>query len=124
MQGMEKKICDALRKRRKKMKLSTEEISERLGIGKVTYENWEAGKTIPKPRYFERVKNVMGLDLTEFMPPILYMAVTMDEYALPMAVADSPKELARMMGVKEQTVCSCICNSKKHKTSMYLKVVL
>ena len=66
----------------------------------------------------------MGLDLTEFMPPILYMAVTMDEFALPLAVADTQAELARMMGVKEQSVRACICNSKKQKTSMYLKVVL
>ncbi len=121
---MAKKICSALRNRRKEMGLSTEEISKRLGVIEMTYKKWEAGKTVPKRRYFERVKSVMGLDLTEFMPPALYMAVTMDEFALPIAVADSPEELAGMMGVKEQSVRACICNSKKHKTSMYLKVVL
>lgn len=121
---MEERICDALRKRREEMGLSVEEISLRLGINKDTYKNWESDKTIPKPRFFKRIKNVMGIDVKEFAPPTLYMAVTLDEIALPLAVADTPEELAKMMGVKVQTIFSCICNSKKHKHSKYLKVVL
>ena len=53
---MGKKISTALRKRRKKMGLSTEEISKQLMVMRTTYENWEAGKTVPKRRYYERVK--------------------------------------------------------------------
>ena len=121
---MEERICDALQKRRGEMGLSVEEVSLRLGIIENTYKNWESGKTIPKSRFFERIKRVMGIDLKEFTPSILYMAVTLDEIALPLAVADTPEELEKMMGVKVQTIFSCICNSKKHKHSKYLKVVL
>lgn len=38
----------------------------------------------------------------------LYMKVTKDKYELPLAVADSAKELAAMVGTKENTVNSCI----------------
>lgn len=35
----------------------------------------------------------------------LYMAVTVDEYELPVAAEESPAALARKMGAKVQTVC-------------------
>lgn len=42
------------------------------------------------------------------MKDIVYMAVTKDKYRLPVAVADSPMELARIMGVSYNTVMSVI----------------
>ena len=38
----------------------------------------------------------------------LFMAVTSDKYELPLAVASSAEELARMCGVKAHTVWSAI----------------
>ena len=54
---------------------------------------------------------------------VLYMQITRDKYELPMAVADSAAELARMIGVKPDTVRSAMCHDKKagHKCS-YIKV--
>ncbi len=43
----------------------------------------------------------------------LYMKVTKDKYELPLAVADSAKELAAMVGTKENTVNSCISKGYK-----------
>lgn len=44
----------------------------------------------------------------------LYMKVTKDKYELPIAVAESPRELAEMLGTTRQNVLSCI--SKKLPT--------
>ena len=38
----------------------------------------------------------------------LYLAVTRDKYRLPVAVADSLDELARMTGAKKYTIASAI----------------
>lgn len=53
----------------------------------------------------------------------LYMVVTQDKYELPLAVADSPAELARMLGVKSSVIRSAISHSKKKGfKSKYVKV--
>ena len=43
----------------------------------------------------------------------LYLRVTNDEYELPMAVADSPSELAIMLGLKRQTLWSIFSRVSK-----------
>lgn len=43
---------------------------------------------------------------------VLYLKVTNDKYELPVAVADSAAELARMVGVKAQSVQACICGCR------------
>ena len=48
------------------------------------------------------------------MGKYLYIAHTMDEYELPIAVADSPTQLARMLGVKPDTVISAVSRQKKN----------
>ena len=51
------------------------------------------------------------------------MQVTMDKYELPVAIADSAAELARMVGVKPNTVLKSIYYSKKHGwKSRYKKI--
>lgn len=52
----------------------------------------------------------------------LYMKVTKDKYEFPVAIADSAAELARMVGVKTQTVQSCICRTKPGENCGYFKV--
>lgn len=48
----------------------------------------------------------------------LYIAVSLDEYELPIAVADTVPELARMMGTSANTINS----SLSHKARRYRKV--
>ena len=44
---------------------------------------------------------------------MLYMKISLDEYELPEAVADSIVELAKMCGVTANTISSHMCHSKK-----------
>lgn len=51
----------------------------------------------------------------------LYMAVTADRYELPLAVADSPRELAKIVGIPAKTINEMICkgyNGGKSKLGM------
>jgi hypothetical protein len=50
------------------------------------------------------------------------MEVTKDEYELPVAVASSPSELARMRGVNPNVISSTISHAKKLKRPKYYKV--
>lgn len=45
----------------------------------------------------------------------LYLAVTNDKYELPIAVADSASELAKMLGIERQTVFVNLCRPAKNK---------
>ena len=45
----------------------------------------------------------------------LYIAVTPDKFELPVYVADTPMELARVMGTSPNTVLSVISHSRQHK---------
>lgn len=46
---------------------------------------------------------------------LLYMAVTNDRYELPIAVAETPGELAAMLGITKQTVFVNLCRPAKTK---------
>ena len=52
----------------------------------------------------------------------IYMAVTADEYELPVAVADSPAEMGRMCGMTTGSVLSAI--TKKNKIRKLKAVIL
>ena len=55
----------------------------------------------------------------------VYMEVTQDKYELPVAVADSVRELAYVVGVKENTVCNIMSRAKKRGgRCKYIKVEL
>lgn len=56
----------------------------------------------------------------------IYMQVTNDQYELPLVVADSIGELARMTGHSKNTVASAISHGKKWKRgrSQWLKVTI
>lgn len=45
----------------------------------------------------------------------LYLATTQDEYELPIAVADTPEELANKMGCTQYSILSVISHAKQHK---------
>lgn len=54
----------------------------------------------------------------------LYMAVTPDKYQLPLAVADSVQQLARMVGVTTNSIYSAISHgeSMNWKKRRYLRI--
>lgn len=49
----------------------------------------------------------------------LYLLVTKDNYQLPLAVADSADELARIVGVRQSTIIKSITQRKK---SQYIRI--
>lgn len=54
---------------------------------------------------------------------IIYMQVTRDKYELPMAVADSIKELARMIGKEPNRISSSMSHARaKGYKATYVKV--
>lgn len=57
---------------------------------------------------------------------ILYIAVTRDKYQLPMAVAETTEELARMIGASNSTIRSHLYKVKSGivKKPRYEKVVI
>lgn len=59
------------------------------------------------------------------MADVVYMKITKDEFELPVAVADSPKELAKIVGTKPNYILSSISHAKKDGyRSAYVKVIL
>ena len=52
----------------------------------------------------------------------LYMKVTRDEYELPVAVAETKAELARMLGLKREHVRTAFSHAKKFKNPTYVVV--
>lgn len=52
---------------------------------------------------------------------ILYMEVTQDEYELPVAVAYTVAELARLRGAKESTIYSCISHEKAGESNQNIR---
>ena len=59
------------------------------------------------------------------MSKVVYMVVSKDKYELPLAVADSVAELARMIGLNRSTVASAMSHAKKKGfNSHYVKVVI
>ena len=53
----------------------------------------------------------------------IYMKVTKDEYELPVAVADSLAELARMLGIKPQSIYDSMSHVKSRGSwSPYIRV--
>ena len=60
------------------------------------------------------------------MKNTIYMKITTDEYELPLAIADSIGELAKMLGVTKNHISSAISHYKRGttKSCCYVKVVL
>ena len=52
----------------------------------------------------------------------LYMKVTRDKYELPVAVAETKAELARILGIKREHVRTAFSHAKKFKNPTYVVV--
>ena len=50
----------------------------------------------------------------------LYMKVTKDKYELPIAVADTPRELSKMVGIKAQSISRYICLGLEGYKKVYI----
>lgn len=50
-------------KRRHQLRLSQEELAERLGVNRTSVANWEAGKHYPQ-RHIGALEQVLGMNLT------------------------------------------------------------
>lgn len=67
----------------------------------------------------------MGMDFKKPKKETVYMKVTKDKYELPVAVANSARELANIIGIKENSIHSAISHSKNDGWhSCYIKVEL
>ena len=56
---------------------------------------------------------------------MLWMQVTDDKYELPLVVAKSAGELARLTGQKRSSICSCISHAEKRGgRSRYVRVII
>ena len=58
------------------------------------------------------------------MGKYVYMKVTKDRYELPLVVADSVLELARMLGVDRGSIYKCLKRAKHGSKSQYLKILV
>lgn len=59
------------------------------------------------------------------MTKAIYMKVTQDKYELPLVVADTVAELARLTGQKRSSVASALSHAKKKGfNSSYVKVIV
>ena len=56
------------------------------------------------------------------MEKYLYIRVSPDELELPEAVAESPAQLARMLGVKRQSISRTLTKGKHGAKTVYKKV--
>lgn len=52
----------------------------------------------------------------------LYVATTTDKYELPIAVADSTRELANMLGMKRETISMYMCESLAGRNNGFYKI--
>ena len=53
----------------------------------------------------------------------VWMKVTSDKYELPVCIADTVEELAKICGTTKNSICSSICHAKRKKfRTPYVKV--
>ena len=58
------------------------------------------------------------------MEDFVYMKVTKDKYRLPVAIADSAEELARICNVSKGCIHSSVSHARKGENRSYIKVEL
>ena len=59
------------------------------------------------------------------MQKVVWMAVTLDKYELPVAIADTAEALGKLLGVSGSTVQSAVSRAKRYGYKCrYVKVVI
>jgi len=59
-------FSELLRNERIKKELTMTELSNLLECGQSLISNWEAGKTFPHPKYYEKIKKFLNIDPKEY----------------------------------------------------------
>ena len=56
---------NVFKQKREEMNLRQGEIAKRIGVSRVTVNNWEMGKSFPRRRMHRKVAKVYGVDAQE-----------------------------------------------------------
>lgn len=89
-------LATLLRQRRDQMQLTQEEVADRAGISRQTYNKYERGGTLnPKPRELRAVCMVLKMDPREI--PVALGFVTREEMNLPPQEPALPRSLRRIL---------------------------
>lgn len=62
-------LPSTLIKARQSLRLSQTEVAELVGSAQATYQNWEAGKNLPKMKYIGKLCQVLKLEINDVLPP-------------------------------------------------------
>ena len=54
---------------RQALRLSQNEVADHIGSAQATYNNWEAGRNLPKTKYILKLCQLLKLELNDFLPP-------------------------------------------------------
>ena len=94
------------------------------GISYEAWEDTEKGKRTLPEEDLERIGKRLGMDpfADGLIGDVFYMQVTRDALSLPLAVAESPRELAELLGVQVGSIHDSIYRGKKRKYPGYIKV--
>ena len=60
---------------RQALRLSQTEVAEYIGSAQASYNNWEAGKNLPKTKYIPKLCQLLKLELNDFAPPYNYLII-------------------------------------------------
>ena len=63
---------EVIRKRRRELELTADEVARRLSTSRAAVSLWEHGKTAPRPRRIGQIAEVLGLDAERLLK--LYLA--------------------------------------------------
>lgn len=119
-----RKPINFIRKIRKELELSLADMSYFTGIPLERMDEIDRGKAKPTEEERERIGEVLRVDLfsDEYLGDKVFMKVTTDELSLPIAVANSTRELAEICGVTQANVQRGIWSSGKVKYPIYISV--
>lgn len=93
-----RELATLLRERRAIMQLTQQEVADRAGISRQTYNKYESGKTPnPKPGELRAVCRALELDPREI--PVALGFVTREEIGLPPQEPPLPRSLVRVVSL-------------------------
>ena len=56
-------------------------VAEQLNISQSTYNSWESDRTVPSPKYFARLAQVLGVEPSVLMPTNLTVQLSLPSQA-------------------------------------------
>lgn len=107
------------RELRLKKGLSYAKLGRMSGVDPCTIKKFECGNCNPKRKTIYKIAKALGVRIPVVRK--VYMEVTQDKLSLPLAIADSADELARITKLAPCTILSSI---SRHKNSPYPKFIV